>query len=1148
MLVAGFIAPLLIDWNSFRDTFERRASAILGQPVRIVGDIDVSLLPSTTVTLRDIEVGDIEGEPMARLERFEMRLELLPLLSGQYNVSEMKLDRPRVVATVDDAGRLDWLMRLEGASSVDLEKVSLSDVTITDGSIRFFDARTGGSFDLTQINTNLLEAGSLTGPWRVEGTLLCRADQVCGEALPVTFNVATGRLGPEDTMRVSAELTPASAALAGTLRAEGEVRSEEDLLAYAGDFSFDRLATGAALGEGLTSAWTIEGGFELTSEILSLQEFVWDSADGLYVLSGSGTLTLGDDAAFAAELTSRQIDLDRALGEEAGGAVSISEAMGELWRRAAEAIPPELAGRFSITVPSVIVADSVLQNIEAEIVAAGSDWTIDSLRLRLPGQSLLDLAGRFDPEGASFAGLIELSSEQPQVLADWWMGGDVGELMLDPFTLASALTIESDAARLDDAVLAIGENELSGDLEWRMAADEGADIVNVELRTERFAFDQLAALADLIVGEPTTEADYALRLDADIIEIGTAVAGDVVIDGSLSRNELSLAQLTIGDLDGAALAMDGNWIGLDGGANRGTINATASGSSMAGITLLAAELGLGGDLLDRLELASPTLSPFEIEAVLSASVASGFAYSLDIDGVAAGTTFRIEAKSNAGPENWALAEADIVMEFEAADTALLARQAGFTALAVEEPLPADIDITLVGVPSDGMTLTLQSRLAGVSVPANGTLFWDGAGTPRFAGAIEIIGDIGPLLAIAGVDLPNAGNPVPAFAAADVSVDGDVISVVLAQSSVAERSVAGEVQLADISGERVVTGALAVEEVDLGWLATLPLGVEPLPSKGADPWPDSPFTGAMLGGLGVELDISADRLVVSDDLAIGNADLSLQMGGTESRLNLRSGSLSTGIVTGEVVLEVEAGQALMDGQLFLADVPIDALAWRNDGQPVAEGVLSFAAEFTALGRSPAALASALSGTGSLGIRGGVFYFLGADAFDLVIRLADEDVAMTEDGLRESFTNFLDAGTLAFGDDDIAFDIAAGILTPQPVRKDVGDVRLVIRAPIDLAQLTLDASFEMILNDDRDIEDGPQARAFVTFAGPIAEPERSVNVAPLAGYLSLRRLRETDQLQAEVLERERFIRIIERIEADIAGGFGGPAEPAAPASPG
>ena len=56
-LVTALAGPLLIDWGSYRASFESEAGRMSGLPVRIGGAIDVRILPTPTIVLRDVEVG-----------------------------------------------------------------------------------------------------------------------------------------------------------------------------------------------------------------------------------------------------------------------------------------------------------------------------------------------------------------------------------------------------------------------------------------------------------------------------------------------------------------------------------------------------------------------------------------------------------------------------------------------------------------------------------------------------------------------------------------------------------------------------------------------------------------------------------------------------------------------------------------------------------------------------------------------------------------------------------------------------------------------------------------------------------------------------------------------------------------------------------
>lgn len=59
-LFAALLAPLFVDWTSFRQDFEREASRIMGRTVVVHGSVDARLIPFPSVTLNDVRVGGPE--------------------------------------------------------------------------------------------------------------------------------------------------------------------------------------------------------------------------------------------------------------------------------------------------------------------------------------------------------------------------------------------------------------------------------------------------------------------------------------------------------------------------------------------------------------------------------------------------------------------------------------------------------------------------------------------------------------------------------------------------------------------------------------------------------------------------------------------------------------------------------------------------------------------------------------------------------------------------------------------------------------------------------------------------------------------------------------------------------------------------------
>ena len=153
--------------------------------MRVVGSASATLLPSPSLTFEEVAVGEVEDAPMMTVDRFEVTIELMPLLQGEFRVVSMRLDRPVARITVSGDGMLDWQERNEASKALDPDRVILESVEIADGHLDYVDQGTGTELAFDSINA-VIEATSLLGPWRVEGSYL-------DEGAAVPFRFATGR-------------------------------------------------------------------------------------------------------------------------------------------------------------------------------------------------------------------------------------------------------------------------------------------------------------------------------------------------------------------------------------------------------------------------------------------------------------------------------------------------------------------------------------------------------------------------------------------------------------------------------------------------------------------------------------------------------------------------------------------------------------------------------------------------------------------------------------------------------------------------------------------------------------------------------------------------------------------------------------------
>ncbi len=110
LVAGGFIAvmlagPLLLDQERYRGILISRASQLLNRTVT-VSSLRVHLLPSPGVTIRDVSIADRApwSEPFLDAEQLNIALKLLPLLKGVIQVSDIRIDRPRIRLTKGSDG------------------------------------------------------------------------------------------------------------------------------------------------------------------------------------------------------------------------------------------------------------------------------------------------------------------------------------------------------------------------------------------------------------------------------------------------------------------------------------------------------------------------------------------------------------------------------------------------------------------------------------------------------------------------------------------------------------------------------------------------------------------------------------------------------------------------------------------------------------------------------------------------------------------------------------------------------------------------------------------------------------------------------------------------------------------------------------
>jgi hypothetical protein len=191
---------------------------------------------------------------------------------------------------------------------------------------------------------------------------------------------------------------------------------------------------------------------------------------------------------------------------------------------------------------------------------------------------------------------------------------------------------------------------------------------------------------------------------------------------------------------------------------------------------------------------------------------------------------------------------------------------------------------------------------------------------------------------------------------------------------------------------------------------------------------------------------------------------------------------------------------------------------------------------------AGLVSTLSGNGSFAISGGRFNTLNPAALSDVMNIAEGDQEPDEEKARETFAISFPVGALPFGDLAGAFSITAGVLEAPTVSLRAGGATVLADARLDLNTRQVKSDWSIRVAEP-DVADEAQPYVRIAFEGPIARPERRLDLNPLLASLRAhflqRQLDKLEALEAERLRREAALRLLEPDMANDAESANGPA---------
>lgn len=963
LLIAGgaVIAPSFIDWNARLPEIAAQVKKATGRDLTIDGKLEVRIFPAPMVTARGVKLGNLKGGKaahMVSLDAVEVRVALMPMLSGQVQVERVRLVKPVITVEKLADGRSNLNFQTTTRATTPAPKVSggapgkpeggglnvrLDSFEIQNATLIYLDGETGRNERVTELDATL-RASSLQGPFEARG-------QARARGVPLAFEVSLGQIIAERTVPINASVTApggtrvqvsgAVLGLEAEPRFKGKVKVAGDNLAQMLD-AITGVATSPAV---LARNFALDSVVNASGKAVSLPDLEVQFATTR--VTGAVNLGLAAGTTFDVKLKAARIDADDLLGTQPAKAFSTPDggkALGSVAPQppangesaindAGFAFPEGLSGAVQLVVDAVTVKGGLVSDVRLNADLADGELVLSQFQLNAPGVTDVTLSGfvRSANGQPKFDGSLDLLTSDPKGLAAWLdvevpagvtsrlkrlalstkVAADTEQVALsalrvvgDRSTLTGGVTVALRKRPSFGADLSLDALDLdvylNGTAKAAAVPQPAQPVPAEKAETGMDATNAMAALNAWAALSALNDFDANLKVRVGSLKMQGRTYQDILADGTLYAGTLDLRALSLGNLGGASANVSGAFNGFGGVPEMAKVKVR---SQIKNAAALAASLGVTG-VPGRLGKVT-----FSTDAEGSLLKPRFTTHVNALDGA-----FALKGSFSLLPIGFGY-DGTFSAKHPNAVSLLSALDLGYTP---SGPLGA-MDVR-GKLNSDGKTHTITTL--------QGTI-----------GKTAVSGDVS---ADTGAEKPH--------------VTANLKTGVVKVDAYLPRPKPGADKRADVAAPRLILASYSPQpQVQLAEA-----------SQAAKRWSREAFDLAVLH------QINADVTVLSEAIEFGayrleNADLHAVVQNGVMTADRVKGNLFGGPVNGHAVIRAD-GQPTLRTDIVLSALDVARAVKAVSGQDLAGGKLNLNVDFNASGLSPADLVSSLTGRGDMRIGG------------------------------------------------------------------------------------------------------------------------------------------------------------------------------------
>lgn len=161
VLIGAAVFVYTFDANKYKNEVAEVAASLIGRPVNIRGDVEISVYPWIGIKLNDMSIKNLPGfsaKNFATVGQFDISIKISPLFENRLDIDKLVMHKLSVDFEKNKNGESNW----QGISSASDNKIPGEEIGITgfviggielvDAHFNWLDARTGKKFKISKMS------------------------------------------------------------------------------------------------------------------------------------------------------------------------------------------------------------------------------------------------------------------------------------------------------------------------------------------------------------------------------------------------------------------------------------------------------------------------------------------------------------------------------------------------------------------------------------------------------------------------------------------------------------------------------------------------------------------------------------------------------------------------------------------------------------------------------------------------------------------------------------------------------------------------------------------------------------------------------------------------------------------------------------